>query len=412
MGTPLHPCIDRPLPLNALSLTAWCAALFASSALFAHDVALRLVLLALGLVCAMTAAFTHRRELRLLPPIWWAFLLWAGWAALSLTWSIEPERSAKEFRNEILYAALAFLVCYIGAQAPRTGRAIIGVIGAAAAALCGAALYSFQQGFERFLDGWHGGPGDLSSALLMLMPAVLAAGWYGSRANSSRTLPLALSLSLLILVAAYTTLNRTIWLGLALELLLLGALIVARDGLRANARIRGSAIVLAASVVAGFALIGTHVQSQRVQSAPSAALEKDLRIRIWPAVLGRIRAAPFTGYGFGRGLLREELTNEFDSPLIWHAHNLFLDLALQTGVPGMLLFVLLLAAIVREGWGAVRLARDDRAAACGLALLGLTAGMVVRNMTDTLFVRQNALFFWASAGLLLGWLDLRRRAKD
>jgi hypothetical protein len=30
------------------------------------------------------------------------------------------------------------------------------------------------------------------------------------------------------------------------------------------------------------------------------------------------------------------------------------------------------------------------------------AGMLVRNMTDTLLVRQNALVFWGVVGLLLG----------
>jgi len=40
----------------------------------------------------------------------------------------------------------------------------------------------------------------------------------------------------------------------------------------------------------------------------------------------------------------------------------------------------------------------------------VVAGMVMRNMTDTLFVRQNALFFWGVAGILLG-LPLTRTAK-
>lgn len=408
MSSLSYPEIDRPAPVNALSLTAWCAALFASSSLFAHDVALRLVLLAAGSICAATAAVTHRRELRLVPPIWWTFLLWGAWAALSLTWSIEPERSDKEFRNEVVYTGLAFLVCYIGAQAPRTARTIVAILGAAAALLCAVALYSFLQGIEQYLDGWHGGPGELSSVLLMLMPAVLAAGWYATRAGSSKALPLALALALFILVAAYTTLNRTIWLGLAIELLLLGALIAMRNGVRTNPRIRAAAVVLAVSVIAGCALVAVRVQMERQQADPGAALDKEPRLMVWPEVLKRIEAAPLTGYGFGRGLLRHELTEEFDNPLLWHSHNLFLDIALQTGIPGLLLFLLLLGTIIREGWGAVRSEKNDMAVACGLALLGLITGMVVRNMTDILLVRQSALFFWTSVGFLLGWIRLSR----
>jgi O-antigen ligase len=394
--------------MNALSLTAWCAALFASSALFSHDVALRLLLLALGLACAATAAVTHRRELRLVPSIWWAFLLWAGWAALSLTWSIEPARSNKEFLNEIVYVALAFLVCYIGAQAPRAARAIVPTLAAAATLLCSVALYAFLQGVQQYQDGWYGGPGDLSSALLMLMPAVLAAGWYGNRSGSPKALPLALALALFILVAAYTTLNRTVWAGLAIELLLLGGLVAIRKKDGTSRRVRSAAVVLAVSVVAGCALIAARVQVERQEADPNTAVGKDLRLRIWPEVLQRVEAAPLTGYGFGRGLFRHELTDEFGNGLIWHAHNLFLDTALQTGIPGLLLFLLLLGVVVREGWGALRRGVDDGTVACGLALLGVVTGMAVRNMTDTLLVRQNALFFWAMAGFLLGAIERRR----
>src|SRR5438105_11731316 len=105
-----------------LSLNAWCAAFFFSSVLFSHNVALRLVLLALGLVAATAAVVQNRRSLSIVPPIWLPFVLWAAWAAVCVFLSVEPERSEKEFVNEVVYAALAFLVCYIGAQAPRAAR--------------------------------------------------------------------------------------------------------------------------------------------------------------------------------------------------------------------------------------------------------------------------------------------------
>jgi hypothetical protein len=38
-----------------------------------------------------------------------------------------------------------------------------------------------------------------------------------------------------------------------------------------------------------------------------------------------------------------------------------------------------------------------------MALLGVLAGMLVRNMTDSLLVRQNALLFWGVSGVLLAW---------
>jgi hypothetical protein len=62
----------------------------------------------------------------------------------------------------------------------------------------------------------------------------------------------------------------------------------------------------------------------------------------------------------------------------------------------------LLAAALRQ---ALRFAADPSAAtaACGIALIAVLAGMLTRNMTDMLFVRQNSLLFWGVTGVLLAW---------
>jgi O-antigen ligase len=71
-------------------------------------------------------------------------------------------------------------------------------------------------------------------------------------------------------------------------------------------------------------------------------------------------------------------------------------------MPGLALFLALVGATLWQGW---KLARepDPIARACGIALVAVVAGMVMRNMTDTLLVRQNALLYWGAVGLLLGW---------
>ena len=104
--------------MNSHVLAAWTAAFFASASLFSHTVAARLLLLILGTAFAIGAIAKHRQSIRILPPIWWPFALWAAWAALSLTWSLDPQISDKELRNEIVYAAFALWVCYVAAQAP------------------------------------------------------------------------------------------------------------------------------------------------------------------------------------------------------------------------------------------------------------------------------------------------------
>jgi O-antigen ligase len=129
---------------------------------------------------------------------------------------------------------------------------------------------------------------------------------------------------------------------------------------------------------------------------------KDPRPALWREALEMVEERPLSGYGFGRGLLRDSLRDEFGRPELWHSHNLFLDAALQTGIPGVLLLLILFGATFRQGW---RLARGSSlpSAVCGAVAIAVVLGTILRNSTDVLWVRQSALLYWAVMGILLAW---------
>lgn len=385
------------------------AALFLGACLFAHNVALRLALLGAGLLLCAILAARERRELRLLPPLWLSFALWGAWAALSIAWSYDPELSRWEWRNEVFYTGAALWICYVAAQAPQAPRIFAGVLAAAAMLVAGLALRDFSQGLAVYQAGWHGGPGDHSSALVTLMPCIAAGIWYGHRARWMLPVLLALwGLAALLLASAYTTLNRTLWLAFAVQFALLAVLMLLRS--RLALRSAGTKLVAAgvcAAVVAGYSSVLLKVEGER-QQVGAQPVESDYRLRLWPQIAGYIAERPLAGHGFGRGVLRERLQQTFGAldTNLWHAHNLFLEALLQTGVAGLALLVILLAQLAGAGWRAARDA-DDARAACGIALLVVLAGMLARNMTDSLFVRQNALLFWGLAGVLLALSERR-----
>jgi O-antigen ligase len=379
---------------RAHTAAALVAALFLASSMFGHTVSVRLMLLGTGIVLAAIVA--SRNQVRVLPPIWLPFLLWGAWALLSLGWSFEPDRTWKEWRNEIFYTGAALWICYVGAQAQEAPRHFLTIVSAAAALVCGVAVYEFSGSVEGYLEGWHGGPGDHSSAVLTLMPGIAMAAWYFSRPGRPRWPAVLLwALVAILFASAYTTLNRTIWGGLAIEFALIGFLVLART------RATVAAIAVTLVVVAGCSAILLNVQAQR-EALGGTSMQRDHRLELWPQVLERIEERPLTGYGFGRGILREALQKEFSSLDIhlWHAHNIFLEALIQGGAPALVLLLFLLGTLAREGW---RLARDadEATAACGIALLAVIAGMLARNMTDILLVRQNALLFWGVSGTLL-----------
>jgi O-antigen ligase len=383
--------------MKPLDLAAWAAALLLSSALFAHTVALRLLLLLVGLGLVAAAIARDRRSLRLLPPLWIPLLLWAAWAIASVIWSLEPARTIKELRSEIGYGTATFWLCFVGAQARVAVRVFPLIISAASVALCANAFYAFARG----TDGWSGGPGNLSSALLILLPCAAALAWYARQAAWPVALRAAPIVLLTVLMAAgYTALSRTFWLALAAEIAAMALLLALHR--TAGRTYRATTILLASSAVAlGAAAMTFHVQTER-EALGAHTMEEDPRLVLWKQVSGKIEQRPWTGYGFGRGMLEVQLRDELKLPQLWHAHNVFLDTALQLGTPGVLLLLVLLAATLREGW---RLARDasPEAIACGIAIVAVLAGTLVRNMTDVLLVRQNALLYWGVLGVLLAW---------
>jgi O-antigen ligase len=381
--------------MNAPKALAWVAALLLASCLFSHTITLRLLLLALGIVLAATV-LARNRELRALPPIWILFALWAAWAALSLAWSLEPERTLKEWRNEVFYAGATLWVCFVAAQA-REARIFLPIVGGAAIVACALALDAFLRAADRNFEGLHGGAGNHSSALLMLTPCAIMTAWYAQRRGWRIVMLAAAGMTALFLVSASATLNRTVWFGLAVQVALIVGLVLIRSTTFPGRRTR----ILALLAVAFTFGVGAAVHTIQADRG-GRALDQDTRLLVWPEVLKMAAERPLTGYGFGRGILRESLQKELrtvDSNL-WHAHNLFLDALLQLGVPGLLLFVVLLGAIVREGWRLLRTG-EGAAVAAGVALIAVVAGMAVRNLTDTLLVRQNALLFWGLIGVLL-----------
>jgi O-antigen ligase len=140
--------------------------------------------------------------------------------------------------------------------------------------------------------------------------------------------------------------------------------------------------------------------------------EHDLRPRIWGVAAQLFREAPWLGHGFGREILAETfkpiMPPGTHHPEIRHAHNAFIDVALQLGGVGLAVFAALLVALAREYR---HFLADPRVAPLGIMGLALLAGFVVKNLTDDFLYRHNALVFWAINGMLLGLAGNARSSK-
>ena len=341
------------------------------------------------------------------------FTAWAAWCIASWSWSEAPHYSARELKTEVGYGAIAFAVFVIAAM--RVGRWRLWrntlLVSTVTIVLVDIALEYLPWRLTRHsLDG---GVGPWSTHLVMMAPLLLMLSWpkpWGDERRAAWTV----AAFAFVAFAAWRSENRMVWAALAAQLglavLLIGASASQLGRPQLRLRIGLSVAALLVLVAFGASIVE---RNQRLFHEPTAAasLERDLRPQLWSAALAEIREAPLLGHGFGREIAATRflaLVPEGDlaHPRTLHSHNLFTDLAIQTGLVGLGLFLLVLAALAHEHW---RWLRDPRVAPLGIVGLTLLAGFVVKNLTDDFLHRHTALVFWSLNAMLLGLAQRARR---
>jgi O-antigen ligase len=173
-----------------------------------------------------------------------------------------------------------------------------------------------------------------------------------------------------------------------------------------RAPLRWTVIVLSLLLLVGILFVDAAVQRAKTDHRPDTsvaqAIADDPRFLLWQHTFERIRERPWTGFGFGKSILRTELQGELGDPMLAHAHNLFVSQWLQTGVIGALALVALLLALAWRYATFLR-HRDGALAAIGLVGLVTLVTFVTKNLTDDFMIRPTSKEFWALNALLVGY---------
>jgi O-antigen ligase len=402
-----------------LAAAAWCLAVLPIGGI----AALRSVSLATGTVLALAVLIKARaRRIGFVPSPGASILvplaLWALWASASLLWSHTPAYTLRELRAEFVWSLATMTVFYVAADGVRAWRTLVVTALAGFALMTGSALLLAPFGDPFAAGTWHGGVGAYSTYLVLAAPLiiVLVASPVAGGRDRVRSLAAAVLLCGLLLAAARLTDNRMVWIALVALNATAAALAAMRwraGFLRAPARwLAPFALLL---VALGVLFADAAREKARVHFPPDTSvaetIERDPRLALWGHAADLIAERPWTGYGFGKGMLRQELRGDLGDPTLSHAHNVFISQWLQTGAIGLALFVALLAAI---SWRYLRFYRStsDALALVGIVGLSLMAGFIVKNLTDDFLVRSNGRLFWALNALLLGWGMRQERARS
>jgi O-antigen ligase len=362
-----------------------------------HTVSLRL--LALAFLVAASLVLAWRRGMPTLP-LKLPWMLWAGLALLSLLWAVNPDYSIGEISNEIVYTFLAFFVFYSQTREPERWNVWIACLIAALFATSVAAISAWHAGDPISERRWvYSGVGAYTTFAVTAFPFLMLTAVEARSKILQGVLWLA---ALTVLVAALVGRNRMFWLALTASMVVFFGLAAlrARDA-RSRSELLLLMLVIVTASVASF---------REVLAEHGGALADDPRWPLWRMAWDRFLEHPWLGQGFG---LRSfyyaypELTKV--NGVYWHPHNLFLSYLTSMGLVGFSALVFLFFAIYRALWQVYQ-DRDIAIARLGAAGLAMVTGVLIKNMTDVFFLRDNSLVFWSLLGMTLGYAAYRKRA--
>lgn len=243
------------------------------------------------------------------------------------------------------------------------------------------------HGGEKSIAGPFTHPNYFAFYLVVVLVVGIAAFMETRRVGVRTALAVLLALAGFCLLETYT---RGAWIGFAIAVMVLGAL-------------RYRALFLAgivALVLASFAFPGTvHKVSQRFgdlssRSASATNSSWDWRTGEWRRMLHFGSERPLTGQGFGsytRLTVREFGSEDPQYPTLadprhpattargFAAHNDYVRMFVETGVPGLLLWVAVLTGLATT---ALRLRRFDDLAPWAAASAALAVALMVMSAAD------------------------------
>ena len=125
------------------------------------------------------------------------------------------------------------------------------------------------------------------------------------------------------------------------------------------------------------------------------------RVYIWMGTLAMLKDYWLCGVGPGTDAYNvvypEYAYNAITAP---HSHNLYLQILCDTGICGLLVFLLLLVAYYRMMFTAIRRERDRTARVFQIAAVSAVTGFLVQSMTDFTFYNYRVLLlFWSVLAL-------------
>lgn len=242
---------------------------------------------------------------------------------------------------------------------------------------------------------FFGNPNVLAKYLVFLIPFCCALFFATKKVEAKLSY---LMLAAVLGLSLAFTFSRSGWVGLFVGLLVFSLLKDKRILILILIALLAGATLLPDAFLQRVSTIGNPLDSSNVY-----------RLTVWQESIGIIKDFPLTGVGLGhQSFMRiypRYMLDRGKAP--FHTHNSYLQVLVETGIIGLLVFLWLLASYFKIGLKAIASCRDQQLKYLIMASLSATAGILILGLGDVIiYLPKITMLFWLNIALIFLILKL------
>lgn len=225
-------------------------------------------------------------------------------------------------------------------------------------------------------------PNVLSEYLLLIIPITFAVSISGKTIGKKL---FGFACTAVMILCMLLTYSRGGWLGLIVAAALFLVILDRRFILVGIVGLVALYFVLPDSIVARFTSIGNMSDTST-----------SYRFSIWVGTIAMLKDYWMCGIGPGTAAFNQVYPlYSYNAATAQHSHNLFLQITCDTGVAGIIIFLMLVLSVVRLLSSAISREKDKTSKNLQIGVLCAIAGFMVQSITDNSFYNYRVmLVFW------------------
>lgn len=309
------------------------------------------------------------------------------WALLTLVHALDPSYSFSEIMHKMTKQYLMyFLSFHIVSDYLHDKGKIENIFMLLIAAACIMSLYAIWQFLQSpvilktRVTGFTGAFYRLAVFFVLSIPVMIVMflsqkGWVKK---------LFLFIILTSCAALIFTFTRAAWIAVIVEVFILIAFLFRRY-------LKIFSIVLLIVLLLGSIIAFTGGDYKKLIIHGS----EPLRIAAFRHSIDIIEKNFFTGIGYGKKAFLLHFQNNVE---VQHTHNIFLNTAIETGIPGLVFFVMILFFVIRKFFGALKNEHLYERRVFLAGIFSAIIGFLTLNLFDYMYIGWPGQMFWVLIG--------------